>query len=254
MLILTSLGFSQQLPRETLKGLVLNDSLVIENIKVMNTATNETAVSDQSGSFAIYAREKDTLVFSGLSYVSHKIRLTVADFKLNAIRIKLQTHTIELDEVVISRHMLSGNLATDSKNIKSIKAPEINRRLALATDYEDDTQSSPVNKLMPGYLDTTYMTDFIAIAGKIAGLFQADKIKKPIVFMSDKIFPEAVQEKWSPYFFTHTLQLKEDEVGLFLSFCENYPNARKLLNPRKELELIDFLIARRKEYQIIKKE
>jgi hypothetical protein len=62
-----------------------------------------------------------------------------------------------------------------------------------------------------------------------------------------------VKEKFTYYFFTETLGLKHEEIGLFLGYCENDPKVKALLAPDKEIELIDFLIFKSDEYKKLPK-
>lgn len=59
ILLLTQIAFSQQLPREILHGQIVADSLVIENVTIMNSSTNKSIVSDSEG-FLIFRQEKKT--------------------------------------------------------------------------------------------------------------------------------------------------------------------------------------------------
>jgi len=52
-------------------------------------------------------------------------------------------------------------------------------------------------------------------------------------------------------FFTNTLNLKEDEIGLFLVFCENDSKSKTLQKPESQFELIDFLITKNREFKRI---
>lgn len=246
LLFLAQFGFSQQNPREILNGQIVTDSISPDNVRIVNRTNNTFAISDALGMFHIYAREKDTLVFSSQSLDSKILVLTEVDFKVKLFRVKLDVFVNALDEVVISPYALTGDLEKDQENIKIAGTPKIDVGTALNTLYEDDEQSSPDNKLMPGYLDTRYMVDFIKI-GKM--LFKRKKEHKPIEFTSNKIFAEAVQQNLPDSFFRDTLKLDKNEVGLFLSYCENDPKARPLLNPKRKFELIDFLISKNKEYK-----
>ncbi len=249
------LVFSQQNPREIIKGQIVADSLSVENVKVLNKNTNTFAVSDVVGVFYIHAREKDTLVFSSQTFDSKELILLASDFKVNTVRIKLDVFVNALDEVVISPHSLTGNLETDNKNIK---ITQVNPLASKPQDllFEDDEKTSPTNKLIPGYVDTRYMMDFKKLGKKFLKLFKGNDSSKPkeIIYMPDKIFPEAVQQNLPDSFFRETLKLDKNEVGLFLTFCENDPRANQLLNPRRKFELIDFLIEKNKEYEQFRKE
>lgn len=254
LILLSQLLFSQQVPRELLSGKIMNDSIGLENIKVLNLNINKFAISDQQGYFNLYARPKDTLVFSSFSSVSKKIILTEADFNVQIFKVKLESFSTTLDEIIISPNALTGNLNTDQKNIKIKRVAKPNIQLALITNFEDDTRSSPTNKLMPGYIDRRYMMDFMAIGTKIVKLIQPKKKAKKIIFTSHKYFPDAIKERYSSYFFENTLHLTTAETGLFLAFCEADSKANELLEVNREIELIAFLIAKRKEFVLAKKE
>jgi hypothetical protein len=47
------------------------------------------------------------------------------------------------------------------------------------------------------------------------------------------------------------LNLKDDEIKLFLVFCENDSKSRTLMQPSAEFQLMDFLITKNKEYKKI---
>ena len=157
---------------------------------------------------------------------------------------------MELDEVVIDPNSLTGDLDKDSKNIKvtQIKS-DINKKDALAQQFEADKQTSVLNTSMrgPGHVETLYQPDLIKIV-QMFGLFKGKKEDKKGAFTSTKIFPEAVQEKLPESFFLDTLKLKKDQIGLFLAYCENDPRAQGLLYANKEFELVDFLISKKPEY------
>ena len=250
LLFISQVFFAQQLPREILHGQIIADSLSVEGITITNKTTNRYSVSDNEGNFSLYAREKDTLVFSSMNYSSKSVVLNSSDFKMKVLRIKLESHITELDEVVIDPNSLTGDLDKDSKNIKVTQInPNINKKDALATQYEADGVTAVYNKAMegPGAIAPLYQPDLIKIV-KMFGLFKGKKEDKKVVFTSSKIFPEAVQEKLPESFFLDTLKLKKDQIGLFLAYCENDPRAQGLLYANKEFDLVDFLISKKPEY------
>ena len=253
-LFLSHFIFSQKIPREILKGQIVSDSTGVENVNIQNLNTKKFAVSDKFGFFALYAQEHDTLVFSSMNLYTKKLVLTKKDLGWKILKINIEKFITTLDEVIINPNALTGNLKTDSDNIKVTILKPVDAQLALNTDYEKDKFSTLENKLMPGYLDTKYMTNFVAIANKLANLISPKKEKKKKIVTPEKIFHDYVKEQFSETFFSETLKLKMDEVGLFLAFCENDLSAKKFLNLNQRFELIEFLIAKQKEFAIINKE
>lgn len=253
-LFFSHLIFSQKIPRDILNGQIISDSIGVENVNIQNLNTKKFAISDKFGLFSLYAQEHDTLVFSSLNLITKKLVLTKTDLSWKLLKIKIENFVNTLDEVIINPNALTGNLKTDSDNIKVTIIKPIDTRMAMDKEFEKDKFSTLENALMPGYRDTKYMTNFVAIANKIAKLIVPKKEKKKKVFKSDKTFHEYVKEHLSETFFTENLKLKPTEIGLFLAFCENDSKANDYLDLNKQLELIEFLFAKQKEFAIINKE
>jgi hypothetical protein len=85
--------------------------------------------------------------------------------------------------------------------------------------------------------------DFIKVSKMVAGLFKK-KDKDKVPFVSDEIFIDKVQRQFGVYFLTNTLKLKEEEINLFLIFCDSDENAKKILNSNDTFQIMDFLIAK----------
>ena len=70
-------------------------------------------------------------------------------------------------------------------------------------------------------------------------------------FYKDTSFSELALKRVNYSFFANTLKLKDDEIKLFLVFCENDSKSRSLMAPSNQFQLIDFLISKNKEYKRI---
>jgi len=245
--------YSQQLPRQMVKGVVVNEAKGIENVKITNLTIKKYTVSDKNGEFYVEAREKDTLLFSLLGFKAKKYVIPL--HKFNQLQIEFDPEINNLEEVIITPHTLTGNLEKDYKNIKTTTMTTGDLTKLGPSMYAYDDKSSPANTLMPGYYDPRYMMDLMAVGGKIIRLFKKPnpKTKAPL-FTSKEIFPVAIRQRIPNSFFSKTLQLKDEEIGLFLSYCEKDPKAVSLLEVKNEFDLIDFLVSKNKEYQKSKKE
>ena len=189
-------------------------------------------------------------------FKSKKLVLNENDFKVIVLKIKLEEFINELDEVIVTPSTLSGDLEKDAKNIKvTDKQSAFNGKEIADMQMEKDFQSTQFNTAMPSDLSIPYGMDFVKIGKMVGKLFGKEKSKeKPVVFTSDKNFQAAVKDKFTYHFFTETLELKHDEIGLFLNYCDADPNVRKLLATNKEIDLIDFLISKSKEYKNLPKD
>jgi hypothetical protein len=255
LLLLVQFSWAQLIPREIVRGQIISDSSVVERVTIFNKSSNKGAVSDDFGYFTMYARPTDTLVFSSVVFKPVMLVLTDLDFKVNVMKIKLNVFVNELDEVIVTPNSLSGDLVKDNRNLKvTVIDPKTDSKQAIIdTKYELDAQSTLKNTAMPSDGSIQYGMDFVRIGKDVLKLFGKKEGTKEISYASDKIFQEVVKEKFTYYFFTETLGLKHEEIGLFLGYCENDPKVKTLLAPDKEIELIDFLIFKSDEYKKLPK-
>ncbi|MBX9807915.1 MAG: hypothetical protein K2X95_08975 [Flavobacteriaceae bacterium] len=223
----------QTLNRKPLHGLIENDSVKVEGGYVFNVNSKTKTFISSQGFFDILAKAKDTLLISSLGLKSKKIILTEKDFEVLLLIVKLQTFINPLNEVVVKKIVVKPNLG---------KIQDI-----INTQFFDDKQSTLKNPLMPS-LEIVNGMNFIAIGAMVGKLFKKDKPDTPkVIDYGD--FSKKVINRISPYFFTTTLRLKEDEIGLFLIYCENDTKANALLNPELEFQLIEFLITKNEEFK-----
>jgi hypothetical protein len=255
LLLLTSSGIiAQKLPREMLYGQLVVESMAVDNILITNKSANIAAVSKKDGTFQIFVRVKDTLVFSGLNFPRQSLILNESDLKFKVLKIKIESRATNLDEVIINPKALSGDLTRDSKNIKlTTVKPNLDNSTAMATLYEADTQTAPDNKLMAGYLDDTYMTDFVAIGKKLIRSVRRSEAQKNRD-MNISEFSVKVKNRFSDDFFRNTMKMNEAETTEFLIFCNNDSKANEKFANGNDFELINFLKLKKQEFMELKKE
>lgn len=224
----------QILTGKPLHGMVVNDSVNVESGYVLNVNSNTRTFVNSQGIFDIMAKTKDTLLISSLGLKSQKIVLVEKDFAVSLFVIKLNTFINPLKEVVVIKTVVKPNLG----NIQRI----------IDTEYFDDKQSSPSpdNPLIPTKIK--YGMDIDRIGKMLWKSFFKDNLNKGNeVDYGD--FTEIVPKRMHQFFFTNTLKLKEDEIGLFLMYCENDSKSKVLLKPEAEFELIEFLIVKNEEFK-----
>lgn len=226
-----------QLTRKTLYGQVVNDSIKLENGIVFNVNSRTGTVINQQGFFSILAKVKDTLVFSGLTFKSKKIVLTQKELSTPLLRVKLDAFINLLPEVVVY----------GDKKLNPISG---NSQKYVDMQYFDDEKSSPKNKTMPSDGSIESGMNFVRIYKDVVKALRKNNPERTD-FTSEKSFTEMVMKKVSYSFFTNTLNLNDDEIGLFLIFCENDSKSKIVMRPDNEFQVMDFLITKNKEFKRI---
>jgi hypothetical protein len=227
--------FCQTETRKELNGQVRNDLVPVENVVVFNVNSKKGTVVNQYGVFVIMAKVNDTLVFSSLAFKSKRIVLSEKDFFTSKLIVKLEVFTNELAEVLV--------LAK-----KELNPIEGNTQKYVDIKYFDDEKSSPKNKTMPPIGGIENGMDFVRIYKDVLRILRKNNPQK-VDFYNDTSFSEYALKKINYSFFANTLNLKDDEIKLFLIFCENDPKSRMLMQPSEEFRLVDFFINKNKEYK-----
>ncbi|WP_026712351.1 peptidase associated/transthyretin-like domain-containing protein [Flavobacterium daejeonense] len=236
-LFLMQFSFGQIGARKIIEGQVRNDLVPVENVIVFNVNSNVGTVVDPYGSFSVLAKVNDTLVFSSLAFKSKKIVLSEGDFIGAKLIVKLDVFTNELAEVLIRA----------KKELNPIQG---NTQKYVDLKYFDDEKSSPKNRLMPPNGTIENGMDFVRIYKDVLGVLRAKNPQKTD-FYKETSFSEVVMNKVNYSFFSNTLHLKDDEIKLFLIYCENDSKSRVFMQPSEEFRLMDFLITKNEEYKKI---
>ena len=228
---------SQILTRKTLHGQVVNDSIKLENVIVFNVNSKTGLLIGPKGFFSILAKVNDTLVFSSLAFKSRKIVLTEKQLSTPLLRVKMEAFTNQLIEVIVP--------------VKKVLKPNLgNTQSIVDKQYFDDEKSSPKNRTMPPNGTIENGMNFVRIYKDVLKSLRKNNLEV-IDFTENKSFTELALKRVGYDFFANTLQLKDDEIRLFLIFCENDPKSKLLLNSENEFQLIDFLVTKNKEYKKI---
>ncbi|WP_309641897.1 hypothetical protein [Flavobacterium sp.] len=233
--LLSQLGFAQS-SRKMIRGQVVNDSIKVENVIVFNTNARTGTITKFEGAFEISARENDTLVFSSLLFKSKKVVITKEDIENEVIIVPLKVFPNQLREVLVERN--------------KTKTPKINSQAEVDKKYFDDKQSSPKNTVMPNYNAIENGVDFVRLYKDVLKLLRKKNPNKKD-FTSNINFTEVVMQKIHYSFFTNSLKLRDDEIKLFLVFCENDAKAQSIAKSSTNFELMDFLVGQNNEFKKI---
>lgn len=228
--------FGQNNTRKSLHAQVLNDSLQVDNGYVFNINSKTRTFISSDGFFDLLAKAKDTLLISSLAFKSKRVILTEANLSVPLLLLKLELYENKLKEVVVLKKRNLNPISGGSQKYVDI-------------EFFDDQKSSPKNTTMHAHTIENGV-NFVRIFKDAIKLLNKKEPKQPTDFVQQD-FAAITMKRINSSFFTNTLQLKSDEIGLFLLFCENDVKAQSLLKPENEFQLIDFLITKNEEFKRI---
>lgn len=262
-IIFTQFCFSQGIERKVLRGMIVADSIEVENLTVYNISSNKGAITDVDGKFSINARATDTLFVQGVSFESKRYVITQKDFWLPVLEIKLHIKITELNEIIVTPFTLTGNLKEDTKRIQVYGEAFTSIDAKKVKYYEDDVRSgTPVNTAMPNVFAPTGVNLLGIVVGlaNLVGIKGDPKKNSERVFeerrirnLQSKSFTEHIYERFSNSFFVETLKIKNEDIPMYMSFAElNVYELSPLLKTENELKLIEYLIQKAAEFKLQK--
>ena len=235
LLLVFQIGFSQS--EKTIKGTVLSDNFPMAKVDVVNFNSKKSTVTNNDGKFVLTGKLGEILIFIAKGF---DLKRVVIDAEM----------MLKQDNLVVLVKM-----PEDLQEVLIVKMPSI--RLSKDQQFEqsklDELAVDKIQKTLknPGVYDgQTTGIDFTKIGKMIGKLFSKEKeivkVESPLI-----VFKDLVKNNFKPDFYTKTLHLKEDEVALFLEFCDVDPKARLLEKSNNQLMLLDFLHQKRDEFKKI---
>lgn len=228
-MLFVQIGFGQETVSKEISGQILEPSISIEEVNIINNATQAMSVSNADGKFSIRVKEGDVLIFSAVNLESLKYRITNADFSLASIQIRMKTRQTELREVVVNEyaHINAVDLGIVSKNQKKYTAAE--RKLAVAGDFK------PISLL--GLLGGSMPLD--PVLNKING--RTKNLKKNIEVEKKEASVVQLGYLFEQAYFVNRLGVSYEYVAGFKYYLVENEEVVSLLR-NKEKSRLEFLI------------
>jgi hypothetical protein len=244
-----------QVVRHPIIGRVVNDSVSVESIHILNKNTKKGTISNQYGIFKIPVKENDTLIFEGIQFKKKALVITKHLLKNKSFDVTLIQNINELQTVEIKNTNLEGDLRVDAKNVKK----PINMIASGALDFShidfnvvDDIDaidrskapnpfkgtSAQVQKganLM--FILTPILNGLSKIGQKKRRLKKAQKEREKIALT----VPDKIRKELGDAFFVEQLKIPRDQIDAFILYCQP-KGLVDLYMVGKKLEMIQVLV------------
>jgi hypothetical protein len=240
---------AQDVQRIEVNGRIIVDSPDIEGLTVFNASSNKGTITDEEGKFSILVTLNDRLEFSALQFENFVVVITQDIIDSNALTVVLVEEVNKLPEVIILPYGLTGNLTVDA-----IRAKTFNPNLDALyfgldnldkIDFTDDYISGVRNTAMPDNR-FYYAADAIKIIGLLVKpLFKSKKNRDEATLASDR----DIVEKYSPEYLMDKLNIPKHQMNEFIYFVEDSGMDKTLLEDGKELQFLEYIIKKSKEFQ-----
>ena len=236
LLFLCFIQYSYAQTDKTVMGVVIGNDALLSGVDVINDRSRTSQTINILGQFSIAAQVGDTLIFHSTDFVTKKIRLKEADFANSNFQVFLYKKIEELEEVVISNNVqpvLNSKDVIGLQNYKSFKGGIKNPHM-----YTAEIQDGP---------------DLFKIVSLVGELLKKPKDDvapaKPMI-----PFKQFVIASYDKEYLKKTFNLEEDDVALFLEFCEADVKAHAVKESEDKLGLLELLIRKNEEFKRLEKD
>ena len=239
---LVSLSISAQNKKIIFNGKVVNDSVSVENIHIVNKNSRRVALTNKAGEFEIPVKINDTLVFSAVQFERYHRIVTPQDFQKLQIIIRLKVQYNQLSEVKLQRNNVAVSLGLPNAGKKPLTKLE-------ARINGHSKASVPIVLLTTliggaGGLDNLYYV----LSGKrkkdrkLQNLLNQDRVRELNINTSKRI-----RKHFKEDFFIYTLNIPSKKIDDFIEHC-NKKDIINLFNKDKILEVTEIMIQESKIY------
>ena len=223
-LLLYSIVYSQK--KIILEGRIVADSIENSRINILNITKNIGTTNSDLGEFKIEVQENDTLLFSSVQYEIVRIKISEKNITQKFLKVVLTEKVIDLNEVIVRKIDLTGNLSRDIEKVKTYNY------------YEGiPTSKIPRLTLIGRQLFTARDGDIDPLLNMISGRMQmlekANENEQLTFDVQEGI--DAIE----PSVFINELQIPEEEIINFVYYCATSPIYRKLIENDNYLDLIE---------------
>jgi hypothetical protein len=187
-----------------LKGKVVVQIKELNEIYVLNSRSESTAVTDDNGDFSLFVKVGDTLKFSGLQVDNKNIVIAKNDVSKIVLAISLQPKVFELNEVKVNeyRHINAVSLGILDKPAKKYTPAERKVRTAEVFKWYSPLLIPLGGMSVDGLINS--------ISGRTAMLKKEVERKELLI--------KKIENNFNEEYFTQTLKIPADYVNGFLFY------------------------------------
>ena len=234
--------FSQERNFKTIVGEVLNDTINVSGIHVINSSSGGKTITDSDGFFKVGVRENDSIFFTSVQIKTQMIIIEKSVYEADSIRVYLEPIVNELEGVTVSPLNLSGDLFAD---IKQVEEKEVfNFDDAGIPGFKGSRKEKIAYKNSASILVNVILLpimplDIDGIYKQLSGYY--DTLRKARVLESRSGTVVDIIQFYGVDFFTNNYNLEINDVYEFvIGSMENYDVERDFRNSNHILVLTNF--------------
>ncbi|MDV7188078.1 hypothetical protein R3X25_12360 [Lutibacter sp. TH_r2] len=223
-------------------GKVKNDTLLLENILVVNIRTNLGTSSLKNGEYYIKAKLGDSIYFKSLTHKNRKVKITENHIEKRYIEVFLEPQVNELETVNIS-----SSIKVDLDNVYRDKN--------MVLDNDARYYASPpsvLNQVDPNAGQAGVDMLGLLVRGIDALYFKKKREEKrdfAVIERKKTLFVDNIVYNYGEKFFKRDLKIHKDKIYQYIDYCD----AKGLgeYYDKSEIEIKNFLVIQSNEFKAL---
>lgn len=245
LMLVCTMIYSQNIV--SLKGNIIANEEDLSGIHVLNINSKKGVITDKKGFFVIPVTVNDTLIFSSVQFKREFIVIDENTINNKSLIVPLEKQVVELEEVLVRPHNLTGIMEKDIKHIETLSEVTA-KTLNLPNAYvKVKTQSER-------RLYTARTWDFTGLSFKIDPIInglsgRTLKLKNQVTLEDKTLKYNEIYESINDSLITHGLKIPKDKIYDFYYYCEMDPSFDSVIDLNNKGQIWMFLIEKSKIYR-----
>jgi hypothetical protein len=201
--------YSQEDKRALIHGIIVSDSLVIENTHIINKTTLKGTFTNKNGAFSLPIKIGDTLSISHINFSTKEILISNEIFTKKTFKIEMDSKTYALEEVTIKK----------KRSIFYIDPEIIPNSVLNATTLKLPFTNGikPVENKSTLRLKSGLSVNLVSFINVLNGNRKKEKELAKAKKKDYKV--DQLRAQFSNSFFYHQLKIQEGHINQFLEYC-----------------------------------
>lgn len=238
---LSFLAFSQGIKRVNVNGKIVVEGNDIQGITIYNATSRIGTVTNEKGEFIIAVAINDLLEIRALEYQNFDVRINPAILESRKMRLFLIEEINELDEVIVTTKVLTGNIKTDIDNLIRF-SPKLD---AIYFGIKNKDQNMLTHTQSPNTVNGLNIVN--VVDQLLIPLFRSEVKDKKAAGVPE-VPSDSIKYYLGSTFLVDNFNIPEHRVEEFIRYVEEDAFDFDLLNYGHELEFLELLNEKSKEF------
>lgn len=229
-----------------------------EGISIYNISSQKGTITEADGSFTIDVAENDRLQIFALQYQTFIVVVDKGIIEKKIMNIYVNPAITQLQEVVVRPYDLSGNIKADVEKIPTYAVNKDWNMSYKAMEYEHgfirDEATAIEGNAAEEALNSRFLQNGLNIVNILGGVGQllfpkGKELSKVEKERNNQLISNNIQQRFSREFIKDNFDIPTEKAFDFLFYAQENGLDKDMLKPNNEMELMEFLYKKSKEYK-----